>query len=315
MKRSLICVLLVFVLAIGVIVPASAAGLEHFEKVNTYTNGQFSDVFPSDWYYDSVKCAYELGLVKGSSETTFDPQGNITVMETIALACRLHAIYTKGTGDFMQGTPWYEVYLEYAQKNLKMGLPRNFDYMTVATREVFASILASALPKDALKKINHIEAKDLPDGFDISDMYRDAVLRLYRAGIVTGSDESGTFQPQSTIRRCEVAAIVTRMADTSLRKVFVPDKYPEKILLPSEEIFISGEVTVYVEITGDLADEIVCEYYSDMVEISFGDWEARTGIMPVIIKPLQNGTTSLRFHLTVEPEEFVYLDVNISGLE
>lgn len=41
---------------------------------------------------------------------------------------------------------------------------------------------------------------------------------LYRAGVLAGSDKSGTFLPDANIKRCEVAAILTRMMDESARK-------------------------------------------------------------------------------------------------
>ena len=52
----------------------------------------------------------------------------------------------------------------------------------------------------------------------MSASYADAVYLLYRAGVLTGSDSAGTFRPDSTIKRSEAAAIVTRMADPSLRQ-------------------------------------------------------------------------------------------------
>ena len=63
-----------------------------FERVNTY-NGDFTDVKNSSWYADNVKTAYELGFMNGKSEGVFDPDGNVTVVEGITLASRLHAAY------------------------------------------------------------------------------------------------------------------------------------------------------------------------------------------------------------------------------
>lgn len=222
MKRKLICLCMALVFIFGM-VSGAAAGFDNFGKSNVYMDGQFVDVSSSDWFYDSVKQTYELGLVKGTSETTFNPEGSITVIEAIVLACRLHSIYQNGTSEFVQGTPWYRVYVDYAVKNMDLGLPQYLDLMKVATRAEFGHILACALPKDALETINHIGPRDLPDYNKIDELYKEAILRLYRAGIVTGSDESGTFWPNRTIRRCEVAAIVTRMADTAQRKTFTPN--------------------------------------------------------------------------------------------
>ena len=56
--------------------------------------------------------------------------------------------------------------------------------------------------------------------------YQPAVLRLYNAGILKGSDQYGSFKPDTSITRAEVAAIVTRMADRSLRQTFTLEAKP-----------------------------------------------------------------------------------------
>ena len=50
--------------------------------------------------------------------------------------------------------------------------------------------------------------------------YASAVYRLYRAGILAGSDANGTFSPLSYITRAEAAAVVSRMADSDNRIAF-----------------------------------------------------------------------------------------------
>ena len=84
------------------------------------------------------------------------------------------------------------------------------------SRQEFASILANALPDSALLEINNV-----PDG-SIPDVYRSdtGIYRLYRAGILSGYDDQGTFRPNSPITRAEVAAILVRMADPNSRILF-----------------------------------------------------------------------------------------------
>ncbi len=65
--------------------------------------------------------------------------------------------------------------------------------------------------------INHqIWDYAIPDVSEKMSCYDD-VYKFYRAGILVGSDQSGSFLPFSTIRRCEVAAIVSRMYQPDLR--------------------------------------------------------------------------------------------------
>lgn len=217
MKKKILSLILCIAMISSLVTAGFAAGFENFTKANTYEDGHFTDVSSNDWYAGSVKTAYELGLVKGSTEETFNPKGNITVAETIALAARLHNIYNGGKAEFVQGSPWYQVYVDYAAEN---GILREkySNYSTKISRANFAFILIKALSDDALSAIN-----DVPDGTlpDVKDDYRaGAIYALYRAGVLTGNDEFGTFKPDSTITRAEVAAIITRMADKTQRKTF-----------------------------------------------------------------------------------------------
>jgi len=45
----------------------------HFDRVTVYFQNQFQDVPANQWYTDSVSEAFELGLMAGTSETTFMP--------------------------------------------------------------------------------------------------------------------------------------------------------------------------------------------------------------------------------------------------
>ena len=62
-----------------------------FAKTATYTAGQFTDVSEAEWYGESVKDAYEYGIMNGDSSTTFNPNGTLTVAEGITIASRIHA--------------------------------------------------------------------------------------------------------------------------------------------------------------------------------------------------------------------------------
>lgn len=307
MKRRLVSILLMAVVLLHATIMASAAGsIQNFKIQNNIQNNDTTDLFrdvPTDaWYHDSVRQAYELGLVKGVGEGKFDPTGSITLAETIALACRIHSMYYGGTGEFTQGDPWFQVYLDYALENGMIEEQTSEpDYTVVADRESFAKILAASLPKTALKKINDIDIQDLPDYLSIGKEGQEAVERLYRAGVLTGSDRRGTFNPASSIQRCEVATIVTRMVMPELRKSFEIDKNPERITLTKTELYVDRTMTFYVPWEGDEDVYIVCEYDSSMVDV---EWKEgmRKGA-PLVITPLRNGQTMLTIYLEEAPEE------------
>lgn len=179
----------------------------------------FSDVSSTSWYQSVVTYAYNLGLMVGNSETTFNPLGNMTVGEAVTMAARARNSYDGGTNkDFKDpatGKAWYQPYVDYAVKKniMKQG---DFDnYERVATRSEMAYLFANALPDAGMKAINKVTS--LPD-VNKETKYSQEIFKLYNAGIITGSDDKGTFSPDKPITRSEAAAIITRVTLSSERK-------------------------------------------------------------------------------------------------
>ena len=242
MKKRILSLALAGALCLSLSAPALAAGLDNFQKVNTYTAGQFTDVPAGSWFAPNVRAAYELDLMTGSSATTFNPNGNLTVAEALVLACRLHSTYV-GDGETFaaNGGTWYQPYVDYAVESGIIAAGDYTDYTATATRAQFAAILAAALPDEALPAINSVTS--LPD-LDANAAYAGSVLKLYNAGILTGSDAAGSFKPESTIQRSEVATIVTRMADKSLRKTFTLSAAPSAPSVPASTKKFDGPITL-----------------------------------------------------------------------
>ncbi|MBR7056754.1 MAG: InlB B-repeat-containing protein [Oscillospiraceae bacterium] len=211
----LLCVVMLAAIFPTATMATGTNSLDNFKKVNTYANGTFPDVSPSDWYYDNVKEAYELGLMIGQG-AKFGVNSDVTIAETVTLAARIHSIYSADNEEFAPGTPWYIPYLLYVTRN-KLASLAGFDMDAPATRAQYAYLLGGALPDEALEAMNLVADDAIPD-VKMGDAYSAAIYKLYRAGILIGNDDRGTFAPDATIRRSEVAAIVTRMAITSLRR-------------------------------------------------------------------------------------------------
>jgi uncharacterized repeat protein (TIGR02543 family) len=87
--------------------PKPAGSMANFAKKGYYIAGMFTDVDEDAWYgfnKDKVIAgAYEYGLMKGDSLSTFDPKGNITVAQAITVAARVHGIYATGKDDLVPG--------------------------------------------------------------------------------------------------------------------------------------------------------------------------------------------------------------------
>lgn len=190
---------------------AATAGLDNFTESKEYPEGKFTDV-PSDaWYLRYVKSAYAMDLFKGKTETTFVPDGNVTVAQSIVLAARIHSVYYTGTAAFASSKPWYQSCLDYAIANGIVKTGEFSDFSRAATRAEVAGLFARAFPAEALAEINTVAFSAIPD-VTIADPYGEEIYTLYRAGVVIGSDDIGTFRPNTSIRRSHVAAMIVRMA-------------------------------------------------------------------------------------------------------
>jgi hypothetical protein len=129
----------------------------------------------------------------------------------------VRSIYLAGMENFGQSSPWYEVYVDYAIEKEIVYAKDFSDFTRAATRAEMAYIFSRALPANEYQKQNTpYSIPDCPDGFESSTgqpktPHYNAIVRLYEAGIVTGSDSEGTFHPLNNITRAEAAAIISRV--------------------------------------------------------------------------------------------------------
>lgn len=221
-KRIMTVLLALFLLLSSSVMMASAAtaGMSNFTKVNTYSNGRFSDVNANDWFADNVAKTYECGIMIGVSDKSFAPSNNVSLAEVITIAARIHSCYNNGSYTFRSSDPWYKSYADYLYSNGVISKRGNYSINNldrIATRGNVADILGRALPEAELQPINSTALSQIPD-VKATASYADEVLLFYKAGIVNGKDSTLKFEPDSNITRAETAAIISRMIDSSLRK-------------------------------------------------------------------------------------------------
>lgn len=218
MKKRIAILLLALVLTAQT---AFAGTLSSFSQTREYKSGTFTDVPVSEWYAAGILGCYELGLVDGRAGGVFEPDGYVTIAESIKMAVTLHSIYETGAAFVPENSTaeWYTPYVSYAVRSgiIKYGAYKNLDAR--ATRSDFALIFANSLPEEALTPVNNIPDGAIPDVRE-SYSYGGAVYMLYRAGVLTGAGSDGEYYPSLSITRAEAATILLRMADAS-KRVFV----------------------------------------------------------------------------------------------
>ena len=191
----------------------------------------FTDVATDEWYYSDVKGAYETGLINGMTATTFEPESNMTYAQAVKLAACMNQKYSTGSVTLTNGSPnWWDSYVAYAKE--KSIINKDYDWNSNATRAGYVEIFAKALPEEALSAKNSIANGYIPDVTMVHPQAA-AIYKLYRAGILTGMDEKGTFEPDNSIKRSEVAAILTRMMNESARKELTLGPVTKKVIFNS----------------------------------------------------------------------------------
>ena len=199
-----------------VVEEVQVAGLDNFVKVKSYETGIFNDVEGTEWYAESIKNTYELGILGGKGEGLFDPTGKITVCEAIVMVSRTKDIFTGGNGIIENiGENWYDGFVKYATDNGIIAIDQFDDYNRNATRAELAYLFAVALGDECYNSINDVtKISDVDD----TTKYNQEIFKLYNAGVVTGSDEYGTFSPVADITRAEASALIDRLINMDKRK-------------------------------------------------------------------------------------------------
>ncbi|MCR4805650.1 MAG: S-layer homology domain-containing protein [Clostridia bacterium] len=215
MIKRMLCLLMGACLVLSQVSRTSAAGdMDNFTRSYAYEE-PFADVAEDAWYAPYVQAAYEYGFVAGKGEGLYDPDGNITLAETLVIASNLHSTFYDEEIPRAEDGPWYQTYADYA---VETGIiwPGDYeDYTQTATRAQFAAIMAEALPSYALEELASVRL--IPD-VPAEEDWAAPIYRLYNAGILSGSDEYGTFRPNANIRRSEVAAVALNMAEPERRQ-------------------------------------------------------------------------------------------------
>ncbi|MBR4205765.1 MAG: S-layer homology domain-containing protein [Clostridia bacterium] len=279
--------------------------------VGAYAYNPFTDVSESDWYYSDVMNAVETGLINGTTETTFCPDDNLTYAQAVKLAACLNQLWWNGTVTLTNGTPWYQTYVDYARSSGILYV--DCDWSKHITRGQFLSIFANALPSDALPVINNVPDGSIPD---VSSYDPDAaeIYFLYRAGIVQGSDGTHSCNPDGFIRRCEVAAILTRMVYPYARLRFTTDwsgaqDEPETAYFVPEEPAPEPETPKYW-ITVDFYDRDDLYVYTEATTLGMilyhNGIELEDGEVPSV--DLWNDW--LASDMTITVDKYLYVEVN-----
>lgn len=193
---------------------------------------RFSDVPETTWYTDAVAMGYNLGIVNGYGDGTFQPLKQVTRAEFAKMCYGLlnqnfEYFHIDAVGsdpsfsDVKSGAWYYDAVMYMAECGYINGYPDGtFKPNSYITRAEIAQIVYNVvmdIAKDDIYAYRHMYFADVPKGA----WYYEAVMTLADAGLVNGypvpelsSDKEHDdyyFLPQTTATRAESLQFIANM--------------------------------------------------------------------------------------------------------
>ena len=188
------------------------------ENPSTGFENPFTDVSENDWFFGDVKFVYQNGLMNGTSETTFSPDGTTSRGMIVTILWRMAG--SPDMKDEILGYPfqdvdanaYYATAVYWARLNgIADGYGDNkFGPDKPITREQLAAILYRyAQHKGYDTTQGGMAIREYADYGQISSYALEAMDWANATGIVTGTSEK-ILSPQGQATRAQAAAMFTR---------------------------------------------------------------------------------------------------------
>ena len=163
---------------------------------------KFTDVSDTAWYAKSVKAMANKGMVYGIGNNKYNPQGNVTHAEYMALILRI--FYNKDVKEVSNSTSWMDKYIAKAKElNLVSDKDKNY-WQSPITREEVAHLMNKLYKISSNPKLSEVK------------IFKDKQQSSYQADInaVAGTimiGDNDYFNPTSNLTRAEIAEILFRL--------------------------------------------------------------------------------------------------------
>lgn len=170
----------------------------------------FSDIAAGAWFENSVKVMLEKGIMKGVSDTAFEPSSNVTRAQFVTMLYRIAGMPEAGSNTFadVNAGSWYEKAVAWASTNKIVNgySEKQFAPSDSLTREQLATMLYKYAGSPEAKALDNSAFKDADA---VSDYAKTALGWAVEKGIITGAGNN-TAAPKQNATRAQVAAMIDR---------------------------------------------------------------------------------------------------------
>ena len=171
----------------------------------------FSDVPDTYWAKNYINQAVSAGLFKGTSATTFSPDGKMTNAMVLVVLHRMAgapAVTVPASLDNVPKGAWYETAAAWGYENGVIGGYKTFDPTAHVTREELATMIYRTHSLGSVP-VAGADISGFTDVGQVSPWAKDAVAWANAVGVVGGTGTT-TLSPASHATRAQVAAMLCR---------------------------------------------------------------------------------------------------------
>lgn len=172
----------------------------------------FEDV-KGHWAESYINYLFQRGIVKGVSDTAFEPDRNVTRAEFVTMIVRALDLpiqtYNNSFSD-VAASDWYANNIETALQNNLITIYDTFRPNDLITREEMTKMTVAAWQTKNSTPDNVTKATYFSDYNDISDWAEEYVDLSVAVGLIQGNDQN-QFLPLDNATRAESATIITRL--------------------------------------------------------------------------------------------------------
>lgn len=181
----------------------------------------FSDMDGFSWAGGAVDYLYENGVVYGTGGTSFSPGLNVMRRDFVVMLCRAFDFTTRATRSFsdVPTNTYYSSPIAAAkERGIVSGSNNRFYPNNQLTRQDAMVMIFNSLQSagQAIGNVHTSILNEYRDAGSISGYAKEAVATLVKMGVING-DNNKRLNPNSTITRAEVAAILYRVMTYSIR--------------------------------------------------------------------------------------------------
>lgn len=174
----------------------------------TQTGGTFTDVVSGVWYADTVEKAYSSGIVKGVTDSTFNPNGTTTRGQTVTMLYRAMGspgganVFSDTSGEVGSAAGWASA------NGVTNGVSTTaFAPNSSITREQLVTMLYRMAGSPAVSSTDDIYM--YTDGSLVQSYARNAVAWALSNGLLNGYGD-GSLKPAGVATRAEVCTLIMR---------------------------------------------------------------------------------------------------------